>query len=507
MKRSVLAPVALLALHACGAPVIDPDRRDREDNGVASVFVTITTGDRGTPTEPLPFSSDGRTFTLRIEARDLNNQILRSFNDYMTLSVTPGVLLRIESAAGGQARGRSVPFVNGVADGVRVTFGRAYGEVRVWAEDNGYVPADPNSTEPPQCANGRDDDGDGRSDFPADYGCAAPNDDSERGGSYAVGASEAIYFGSPRVYDVQGGGTTSPLVNERVTIESGSLVVTRISIAGFWVTDTADRSCTDPMDPSQRVPCYNSLFMFNFRLPEGLRPCDRLSRLQGTVQEFVSTTQLSQPSWQVDPNGGLWIDEQRSGACPIPAAVPLTPSMLSNTDTMLEPHENSLVRVQNVVLSRNVGPALVSCDTDTGNTVCNFAPGRSNCDLNRDGTIDFNNPAESACANTCQRERGCSEWTNWTRYGQLTVDFMSGQPGGVQRLIIAPKEAISNFNPQAQPVPAGEPVTVTGTLKQVGPNWIIEPRCTQDLASPTLGVEPRPTNQTCLIPRTVTEEP
>jgi hypothetical protein len=139
---------------------------------------------------------------------------------------------------------------------------------------------------------------------------------------------------------------------------------------------------------------------------------------------------------------------------------------------------------------------------------CNFEPGRSNCDRNRDGRIDFDNVGEATCANACQRTVGCSEWTNWQRFGQLAVDFATGQPAGLQRLIIAPREAVSDFNPLMQPVPAGERVTVTGTLKQVGPNWIIEPRCTADLASMALGTWPaRDANQTCLIPRTVTEEP
>lgn len=499
MKRVVLGTVtwvALISPLSCGAPVRDPDRRDRGNGAVASVFVTITEGARGTVAMPLPFSTTGVTFTLRIEARGADHRPVSGFHGHVALSVTPGVLQRIE---GPGVVGRSVRLSDGVAEGIRVTFARAYGETRIWAEEQGYDPADPNTGRSPACANGIDDDGDGRLDFPGDYGCAAPNDDSETGGSYAAGASEPIHFGSPRIYDVQGGAATTPLLNERVTIDRGTLVVTRVSVSGFWVTDISDTSCSGR-------PCYNSLFAFNFRLPEGMRPCDRLSRLQGTVQEFVSTTQLSQPSWRVAPDG-LWISPERSGDCPIPEPVTIAPTALANPDVDLEPYESSLVRVTDVVLAPNIGPDRVSCRRAGSTLACDFAPGRSNCDRNDDGVINFDDPDEGGCANTCQRTPGCSEWTNWVRFGQLAVDFAAGQPAGVSRLIIAPREAISDFNPLMQPVNPGEAVTVTGTLKQVGPNWIVEPRCTEDLVIPHTGMTVRRANQSCVTPRTVTEEP
>ena len=68
----------------------------------------------------------------------------------------------------------------------------AYGNTRIWAEDLGYVPADPAGSPPPQCSNGKDDNGNGLIDFPADPGCAFANDDTEDGGTYAAGVSQAI---------------------------------------------------------------------------------------------------------------------------------------------------------------------------------------------------------------------------------------------------------------------------------------------------------------------------
>jgi hypothetical protein len=89
------------------------------------------------------------------------------------------------------------------------------------------------------------------------------------------------------------------------------------------------------------------------------------------------------------------------------------------------------------------------------------------------------------------------------RFGQMAVDFAANQPANVQRFIVSPREAISNFNPQAQPMP-GARMTVTGTLKQVGPNWIVEPRCTVDLVYQ--GGTVRPARESCVTPRTVAEE-
>ena len=328
---------------------------------------------------------------------------------------------------------------------------------------------------------------DGRADFPADYGCAAPNDDSEAGGSYAVGASEPFFFLSPTINEVQADGDFTTLLNERVTVNRGELIVTRIDISGFWVSDIADRSCPDPTNPGMMRSCYHSIFIFNFRLPEGLRPCDRLSQLQGTVAEFVSTTQFAQPAWTMDPAGGLWLpaapDAGMTNPCPIPPAREIVPANLSNTSADLEPLESALVRASDITLSQDIGPGHAVCVNNAGTTTCDFSERRSSCDLNDSGAVDFTNPEEAACANLCQRTRGCSEWTNWLRFGQLAVDFVTGQMSGIPRLVIAPRNAISNFDPLRQPVSGTQPVTITGTLKQVGPTWIIEPRCTPTSSS------------------------
>lgn len=501
--------MSLGVLGSCGPALPDIGRTDRIPNGVSTVRVTITPPeqDRGNRDVPLPFTNRHQ-YTVNIDALGADGNPKADFNGTLMVSVSPGVLTGI---AGAGVTGRLVRLTNGSAAGINVSFERAYGETRIYAEEQGYdLSDDPNVT--PACADGMDNDGDGLADFPADPGCAAPNDNDERSGSYALGASEAIYIGTPTVDDIQGPGTNSPLLNQRVTIDRGTLVVTRISVSGFWVTDTSRVMC--PSESGGMRRCASSLFAFNFRLPEGMRPCDRLGSLLGTVQEFTGTTQLAQPAWRI-PADGLYTD--RTPMCPIPEAVVLRPTApmerastapleevldMANMDAPLEPLENALVRVSSVRLSPNVGPERVSC-SNAG--VCDFAPGRSNCDQNGDGVVDFNLTSEALCANLCQTTVGCSEWTGWIRFGQMAVDFTANQPNGVQRFIVSPREAISNFNPLNQPFP-GTAMTVTGTLKQVGPNWIIEPRCTLDLVFDGQGTVVAP-NAACVTPRSIVEEP
>ncbi|MEI2709436.1 MAG: hypothetical protein V9E96_10540 [Chitinophagaceae bacterium] len=223
----------------------------------------------------------------------------------------------------------------------------------------GTCPVDPQRLPRPACSNGLDDDGDGRVDFPADTGCEAVNDDAERGGSFAVGVSEPLYFSTPLVADVQGRTAQSPLLDQRITLVGRAdvtapaegdrvhrLVVTQTDNSGFYVTDIDDRSCG-------AEHCFNSLYSFNFRTPDGMRPCDLLTSLTGSVAEFVSSTQLAQPGFQV---GVEWHpDDTAVGACLIPEADVITPA-LARDAALLERYESGLVRVENVRLPDAHGP-------------------------------------------------------------------------------------------------------------------------------------------------------
>lgn len=480
------------AAHACGQGFTDLDRMDRANADLVAIEVTLTSGNAGTVQAPIPFNATGGVqFSAHIRALGDDGNPLQDFNGFLAISTSSGELLTLAGANGTNVGGRNVQLNAGEAD-IVVTITRAIGETRIWAEDQGYEPADPNLGTTPQCSNGVDDDSDGRVDFPADYGCAAPNDDTEVGGSYVLGASDPIMFDTPRISDVQGHATTSPLLNDRILVNHGSLIVTTVNVSGFYVTDTADPMCVG------RANCYNSIFLFNFSLPPFIRPCDRLDQLEGTVTEFVSTTQLGNPSWIANPDGE-WIDTATSHACPIPEAEPIVAMTLGDS-AALEGLESSVVIAQHVTFSPNVGPMLAMPDA-TAPGGWHFAPGQSNCDFTNDGQIDFHHPMEGPCANACQTVRDCSEWTAWVRFGQIAVDFPADMalPRGADRLIVSPRGALASFDPSSPPVPVGTTVSVTGTLSQVGPNWIITPRCADDIA---LNDMPLHANASCITPRT-----
>lgn len=489
MRRRLSLALLLLG---CGANIEDQNLRDRA-GGVARVQVDAA-GDRGSADAPLPYATTGVDFTVRVEVFGRDNRRITNFNGYLALSMEPGLILSVDAPG---ALGTYVKLQNGLAENVRVRVARGYGPSRIWAEEAGYIPADPQRAPAPACANGRDDDGDGFVDFPADTGCAAANDDSEQGGSYAAGTSEPIYFDTPNLADVQGQSAVSPLLDERVTIRGWAnpapppansrrhrLVVTQTDNSGFFVTDIDDRSCTDAM--GMPAPCYNSLYSFNFRAPDGMRPCDLLLTLTGSVAEFVSTTQLAQPGYQV---GVAWRpNDSAVGACLIPDPLVLTPQMVGNT-ALMERYESGLVRVENVTMPEIVGPLRPGDGMPRA--------GQTNCDLTGDGRVDFDNEAEAACSNACDADVRCSEWNSWVRYGQVKVTL----PGGVGRVGIAVRIIDPNFDPQNPP---GRVATVTGTLRQVGPNWIIGPRCDTDFAIGTRTV--RRVQDTCLHERSLSEE-
>lgn len=491
MKRAMVA--TLLCLTQCGHKIGDHTAADRE-GGVAYVLVTAE-GARGTPASPLPFSDEGASVTVRVEVFDQNHVALTSFNGWLGISATPGALTVTQ---GEGVVGNQVRLTAGRVEGVRVSVARAYGETRLWAEDSGYAPADPHRSPAPACANGLDDDGDGRVDFPADTGCEAVNDDTERAGSFAVGVSEPMYFSTPLVADVQGRGAQSPLLDQRITVVGRSeitapaetdrvhrLVVTQTDNSGFFVTDIDDRSCDGR-------PCFNSLYSFNFRTPDGMRPCDLLATLTGSVAEFVSSTQLAQPGFQV---GVEWRpDDTATGECLIPDGDEITPTVARDA-TVLERYESGIVRVTGVRLPTTLGPMLAP----QGHPMA----GATNCDLNGDGRITYGGNVEGNCANDCLADVTCTEWSGWARYGQVTVTLPTAAGEAPARIAIAPKSVSPSFDPLR---PRGPTATVTGTLRQVGPNWIINPRCEQDLVVDGDGQTVRRPRETCLHERTIGEE-
>ncbi len=479
-----------LVLVDCGGELPDYGEEDRGVDGVAWVRVT-TAGDRGLREAPLPFSNEGVPLAVRLEAFRRDNTPARTFNGFLRLSMAPGVVVSVE---GPGALGNYVRATNGVVEGVTIRVARGYGSARIWAEDDGYLPVDPLREPRPACSNGLDDDGDGRVDYPADTGCAAANDDNERAGSYAVGTSEPLYFDTPLVSDVQGRASQSPLLNERVTIrgrilpsapEPGDrrhrIVVTQTDNSGFFLTDIDDRSC-------EGEPCFNSLYAFNFRAPDGMRVCDLLQTLTGSVAEFVGSTQLSQPGYQV---GLLWRpNDPQAGPCLVPDPVVLTQA-LARDEVRLERLESGLVRLENVILPTLVGPGRAPNGIPM--------PGATNCDFNNDNRIVYDGGIEDQCATACAANPSCSEWTSWARFGQVLVTLPGS--GAVTRLGLNARAVDPTFDPTRRRTPS---VTVTGTLRQVGPNWVVQPRCGAEIVYE--GMPVRRPNEVCLYERPLSDD-
>ncbi len=399
---------------------------------------------------------------VSVEALRANGAIDTRFNGYVRLSVHPGGIDRLE---GEDVVGRSVLLRDGVTTGEHVVqIGGAYGVTRLWAEDVGYVPADP--TKSPACANGRDDDDNGYQDYPAEPGCAFANDDTESGGSYSAGVSEPLRFALPRVGQVQGYGTKTPFSNQQVEVSAADpvrLVVTRVSSDGFYVTDIS------PDIESDKRNYYTGLFAFNFNTPWGMRVCDRVVYLSGTVSEFYGYTELGYPSFKLD----RWYPGE--GACEVPDPALIDDTLLLGSDaasSALEPLESGLVRIRNARIGRHFGP----------DHVVDNAPGdnASNCDLNDDGKLDFDTPGnpEMLCSNACFLDPECVDWTSYQSRGNVRLVVGASNLG-----IMMNAATVTGFD--AHKVKTSIAIkAVTGTLRHFSGgdlNWTLETRCTEDL--------------------------
>jgi len=472
----------------------------------------------GTRIDPLPLSIDvPQPFRIIVRAIDLNGNVDTSFNGYVRISSKPGAIERIESP---DADGRNLKLTNGESPETEVKVTNAYGTTYILADDLGYAPTDPLAEPPPACANGIDDDGDGKIDFPADEGCAFANDDSETGGSYAQGASVPIYYHLPRVADVRGlkctdpanpatcaGSGKTPYPKEQLQLDTGfhdkadgsqefdfDMVVTRISSDGFYVTDTKD-----PRGG------FSSVFAFNFSAPPGMRVCDRLKTFAGTATEFFGFTQISYPTWTLEE----WDPQQRPCLVPEPRvleSVEICPPTSTGAcgSPLLLPLSGSLVRaISSGEKSVKVTPLFGPGNMPEQGNVFVPQPDATNCDLNKDGQIDFTagNP-EQRCSDACTSNPECTEYSNFA--GRSTFRLTITDENGVAA-IQADASASAEFKPLEH---KGQPIKAfSGTLHffSGGSQFTIEARCKDDIVI-DLDAQPLPSDKACVFPRTVIDE-
>ncbi len=492
--KTRLAPFAAFALGA-GLAIAGCGDTSGHLGTTSFLKVSITGGDPGARDRLLPLTFDkSAPITIKVEAFKADGQIDTAYNGFIRITVKPGTVVNL---TGPGTNGRNVPLHAGVVDGIGVSVAGSFGPTRIWAEDIGYTPVDPKRAQPPACANGIDDNGNGNVDFPAEAGCAFANDDTEDAGSYASGAGPVLHFTSPRIADVRGvaqGGAATAFPHQQVSIDTGwnsdkrsfdhSVVVTRIASDGFYATDI-----DDPRG-------YGSIFAFNFSAPPQMRICDRMKAYGGTAADFFGFTEMGFPTWELEE----WDPIKRP--CLVPEPHVFTSQELGRDDkaayvttTALTKTIAAMVRVMNdpannvdVHIGKHLGPnfpdkpGLVPTENAT------------NCDFNHDGKIDFNTDPEKSCSANCAADLECSEYSNFLSQSSFVLvvaapDPVTGKPtscqGGpgtcIRGSIQANGSASALFDPVAS---RGQPMhSFTGTLRYFsgGTQYTIEARCEDDI--------------------------
>jgi len=508
--RGAVLVTAALGLGSVSGACSDGFGRPRATRRLEITFEPDATGaapNLGTAAAPLRLAIDTAVlFNVKVRAVNLDGSTDASFTRYVRMSAKPGA---IEPLTGPDVDGRNILLKNGESVPVQIRLANAYGLTYIVADDLGYVPTDPLRDPPPGCSDGIDNDGDGAIDYPADEGCAFANDDAEEGGTYAEGASPAIYFDLPRVAEVRGrrcvagrgcsGSGETPYPREQIQVDTGyrepangpasyrfSTVVTRISSDGFYVSDLGDTQ-----------DGFNNIFSFNFNAPPRMRVCDRLKTFGGTANEFFGFTQVAYPTWTLEE----W--DPKARLCLVPEPTILLPGTLREGATTLLPLSGGLVRTQTlpdrssvVKVTPKFGPGDVPCRS--GGTVavlddptkCEkdpisnrflFVPGAdaTNCDLDKNGNITFarGNP-EGDCATTCQDDPECTEFSNYRTRStfRLTVTNANGSAA-----VQADATASAGFDALA--LKGVELRAFTGTLHYFsgGSQFTIEARCKDDI--------------------------
>lgn len=462
MKRA-LGILGLLVVSACS------DGGTPADLGPSTFHVEVTSVNGSTmlPTAdmPLPANHGDKTETwgFKIQAQTSTGDPVK-FNGYVRLSVKPGAVLAI---AGDGASGRNILVKDGEASGT-VDVTAIYGPTSLWAEDLGYTPTPPGREKPPACANGKDDNGNGLIDYPADPGCAFADDDNEDGGSFAAGISAPVQYALPRVSDIRGTGSGTPYPYEAVDVNTAApqrVVVTRVASDGFYVTDIDP---TQLFDPATKTGGFNSLFAFNFSTPAGMRVCDVLTALSGTSNDFFGFTELNFPSYTVS------FPIEGQGSCEVPEPLPIDGTVLADPVTM-QKLQSSLVRIQGFHVASHFGPGLMKNNVSAAEA--------SSCDFNGDGQVDFMDAAEGGCSQVCDADPECSEWTAYSARGDVKVS-----KGSAATMVKINTGTVAGFDPTAN---RGEVLgSITGTLRYFSGgtlNWTIEARCPDDLACSQVG--------------------
>ncbi len=497
----------------------------------------------GSALKPLPLAIDTpQAFRIVVRAVDLSGNTDPTFNGSVRISSKPGAVERF-AKTDADTDGRNLKLNNGESAEVEVKVTNAYGATFILADDLGYESADPLGEAPPACANGKDDDGDGKIDFPADEGCAFANDASEGGGSYAEGASRPIFYRLPRIADARGvkcldpndlatctGAGRTPYPREQLQLDTGfhlksdgnqkfdfDMVVTRIAPDGFYVSDVSD------------TRGFNNVFSFNFNPPPLMRVCDRLKTFSGTATEFFGLTQISYPTWTLEE----WDPQQRPCLVPEPellgpldvlgdfdgnGKIDVPAGMLARTASLVRVASQAVDETTTYTLkvTPKFGPGFMPCRSAKGEALdvqpciddptAVFVPSPdagTDCDLNKDGRINFGKlptgelTAENRCSDTCTLDPERTEYSNFAGRSTFRLTVSDGNNTGT---IQADATQSAEFKPLEM---KGKQLRAfTGTLHffSGGSQYTIEARCKDDIVV-DLKAKPLPSDKACVFPR------
>lgn len=256
-----------------------------DKTGLAGFYVQIVDGPIGAPDAPQPFPEEPVRYVLKIRAMDSQGNLDASYNGKIAFRVEP-----VGRVAEGQPARLEIE--NGKADNVELLVDACHGAVTIWVEDAGGIDVE---------------------------------------GTYAVGATQVMYFQHPTIAQIQRTDNiqTSALQGDfaEVRVADRNVVVTNIRRDGFY--------CQDLAEPEG---AYAGMFVYTHNLPEHVEEGTRLATLRGQVDEYFGFTELGFPDY-------LPADTAGDRAEPVLIGT----GRLADDDVM-EALESSLVQIENVTV-------------------------------------------------------------------------------------------------------------------------------------------------------------
>ncbi len=239
-----------------------------------------------------------------------------------------------------------------------------------------------------------------------------------------------------------------------MTGDPAEVIVTRVAAQGFYASDITDTGG------------FGHIFAFTFSTPGGIRVCDRVTQLSGTAADFFGFTELSFPSYEIQP----WRNEKLDGKCPVPAPKPIVsltlgdPAQMESIESALGARRGRDHRQRTSVPSRRSTTSSVRTSRTAIWTTT--APSTSR------RRVAPKPPAPTPALPI----RIVWSGPRYVSRGNYRVNLATG--GSIQ----LNTSSVSGFDPVAM---RGETLPdVTGTLRNFSGgslNWTIETRCLDDL--------------------------